>query len=86
MTRPLQGLTTPKPQRALLPGAWGGYVLAVDAHGAYTCTVPTLTGTAMGMGGILSVPLSPPLQVGERVWLLSIEGNPDRLLIFARRV
>lgn len=85
MTRPLPGLSSPKPVRANLPGAWGGYVLAVSPDGAYTCSIPTLTGTAMGMAGILSVPLSPPAVVGDRVWLISIEGNPDRLLIFARR-
>lgn len=78
---PLPGVARP-PQR-VMAGAWRG---VVDRAQPLAVSVPNLTGQGYVIRGVESVAgLTAPLAVGDRVWVMCVEGQPEYLVVIGRR-
>lgn len=81
---PLPGAARPNPGASVV-GAWRA---VVEGLTPLQVSVPALTGLGVRIGKV-EVSWEPistvPLAVGDRVWVMCIEGVPTDLLIFGRR-
>lgn len=80
MGGPLPG--TRPPRQA--PGLLGVYRAEVAAIGPLMVTVPRLTGPDR-VGPCESALFDTPLEVGDPVWVVPLEGRRDDLVVIARR-
>lgn len=75
-----------RPSARGLMGAWKGVITAIDVHtGAISVSVPRLTGSDRSIPNCESALFSPPLAVGDRVFVVPLEGNRDLPVIMQRR-